>query len=686
MTAEFTEPDQLPLIQETDKIASGTEGNLREDINKLAVAAQAALSGVASDVSAVAEDLETNAVKKSDPGAPVSVASGWPYRFRNTFMQILGGWRPDSMFEALRGIAFGSAFIRSSNSIYAFAIKDKDGRVGELSLLKDGTVPRPTIVRWLERVGIFGASTAVHLTVRPSPGPGEFASPMLANASIADASAFKPYIINVHPGVYRDMNWIVKAHVTVRGTMRDRCVLLGEMPDDSTNEQVVQASTVWLQDTARLENLTVRLRNGRYPVHSESNGEIKDYHHQIVNCEIDNQGNQGIIDYRNANGLSLVGLVSGDPAWGYGASSGGVETFENSTLNSKATVWAIHDREDWTAPSRHYIKSCRLTAKDPESVFQVESLGSGVDSTVTVTDSEVGALFVSHRDAPWITQKAENQVADHYQIRVSISGLDRIGFRSTARGRALRFVSASTGAVSTVRVSGVAAAVLMGDDPTIRDGGGGLRGYAYGVWDMSGILVGLAQNIAVNNKLGRRLGNLSAAPITMSVFVDGGPAQTVTFDADYTAMENDAVLAVINGQLTGVTADTYLVVQNEHYPEFPDRQRTLINTGAAGIPRFAAVKQGANGRSVELMGTADPVSAFLGVALVPIAPGKSGRILTSGMLETAGTASVSSQLLGVNTSLAVGAPIYLSNTTPGAFATSGTRQVAVGHFPGWARF
>ena len=633
-------------------------------------------------------------VLKSHAGAPQQVKHGWPYRFRNTAKQILGGIRADGVFEMFKGFGFGTATMRKvSGGRSGWAVRDSiTGRLTEIVVGKDGNVPMWVLRRWFARMGVgTGPSQPLHLTVRPTPEAGEYSTPMAAMAAITDSSETKPYIIDIMPGLYQVMPgdpFTVKEHVHMRATVLGSAVIYMDMPDTSTNEEVEQASTVWLRDTATLENLDIWIRNGRYAVHSESNGVVRDYLHQTINCRIRNLGNQGIIDYRNAQvpPLSTSGLISGDPGWGYGASSGGVEIFENTTIESKSIVWAIHDREDWTAPSRHTIRSCRLTARDADSKIQVETLGSGVTSSLTITDSEVNALYVSHRDAPWISEKPENQVADHYQIEVSIAGMEPIGFRTTARGRAFRITSNSTGAVSTVRVSGTAADAIMGTVIT-RDGGGGLKGQAYGTLDVSGIDVGIDGNIDIANDLGKRLGDCTTTAKTLTVTVDGGTPQNVVLSADYTAMTRDNVLAAINAGLTGAVADTYLVTQGERYPDYPDRQRTTTNSGATGIPRFAAVKRGADGRSIELMGTADAVTTFAGVALEPILPGKIGRILTSGLLDTTASGLGTSHTYGLVTTLAVGAPLYLSNTVAGAFATTGTRQIGTGYgVAGWAKF
>jgi predicted RecA/RadA family phage recombinase len=230
-------------------------------------------------------------------------------------------------------------------------------------------------------------------------------------------------------------------------------------------------------------------------------------------------------------------------------------------------------------------------------------------------------------------------------------------------------------------VAGTAAAAIFGRVFT-REGGGGLKGQAWGEWDISGILVGPAGMTQVSNTLGRRLGDCTTVNKTLTVTVDGGAPVNVVFSGNHTTDSNATILGLINAALgSAATASEYSVSQGETYPTFPDREVTVRNDGTVGIPRFAAVRTSpATGRAIRIHGTADPVSVFAGVALEPIPPGKTGRVLRSGLLNTP------TQLYGLNSGLAVGAALYLSDSTAGAFSATGSRQVLVGHHTDWARF
>lgn len=69
------------------------------------------------------------------------------------------------------------------------------------------------------QLGSGGGSGAVaqQVVVSSAPSPGQFATITAAMASITDASALKPYVIAVGPGIYVEEDIDVKSFVTVRG-------------------------------------------------------------------------------------------------------------------------------------------------------------------------------------------------------------------------------------------------------------------------------------------------------------------------------------------------------------------------------------------------------------------------------------------------------------------------------------
>lgn len=534
----------------------------------------------------------------------------------------------------------------------------------------------------LDRAGIV-APELVTLVVRPTPGVGEYASPKLANDAIADASPLRRYEVIVNPGIYTEVNWVVKPYVSIIGTDRTRCIIKGELPASSTDIQIAAASTLWLRGTAGLKNLTITARNMRYPVHSEDVGANVDAVHIVENCWIEHFGNDDVAAYRTANSQPAGSPWGAIFAWGYGSASGVIEKFTDTTFVSLGTPYLVHNNAGFTKSNVNEFDRCRFIKARPrtvgpiqanDAILSIQGLGSGVRDKFTAGRSEIGQSFISETDSPWLPTSAAGQYADHSDFDISVAD-SLIGFQTYNRGKALRINSAGA-ATSTVRLSGTAVPILFGD-PIYFDGADILKGYAYGRLDISGILVGGNADQVVANTLGRRLGDCTSAPKTLTITFQSGTAVTHTFNQNYTAVANADIITALNTTIgANGSAAEYLVSQGETYPNFLDRQRTLRNSGTISIIRFSAVKFVAG--AVQVMATSDPASIFAGVAIDPIPVGKTGRILTEGLL--AGTQ------LRFAPSITEGSPTYLSDSTAGAFSATGTRAVGIGHSSGFLYF
>ncbi|NQX59668.1 Ig-like domain-containing protein [Paenibacillus qinlingensis] len=534
----------------------------------------------------------------------------------------------------------------------------------------------------------------VTLTVKPD-GTGDYVSPKLANDSIKDSSAEKQYVIEIYPGVYTEKNWVVKPYVTLRGTDRDLVWLKGENSPSATNSEITEQSTLWLQGTANLENLKITGKNMRYPLHSEASGKNKDAVHIIKNVYIEHYGNLEAVDYRKNWIAAHPGVTppadldpaqvwggssgNGSHAWGYGSASGVVETFYDSTFVSKANGWYVHNREDFTKPQINIINNSKVVSTVLSNPIVIQSLGSGTQDEVIFNNSEFVGTYMLQNDSPWITQKPENQYANHADYNVTFNHSTPIGYLDGHRGRALALFSSSTGSSSTVKVSGSAVSDILGTYIT-RDGGGGLKGYLYGYWDISGIKVGLSSNIQVNNTLGRRLGDGTVNPKTLQVLFENGTTKTILFNEDYTEQTNAYIINVINSVLgTSGYAVEYNVTGNEYYPQFPDKQMTLENHTQVGIPRFAAVSFDTDKTTLRLMTPGDSAESFIGITLEPIAPGQSGRVLTEGIMRR-------DQLFGFAGSISVGTKISIGSQAGSLLVNANKPALLTGVLTDWASF
>ncbi|RXZ80395.1 hypothetical protein EBB07_18735 [Paenibacillaceae bacterium] len=541
---------------------------------------------------------------------------------------------------------------------------------------------------------IDGYQEIVTLTVKPD-GSGDFLSPKLANDSIIDSSPDKSYIVLIYPGVYTEKNWVVKPYTTLRGTDRDLVILQGENIESATNSEITNQSTLWLKGTASLENLTVTARNMRYPVHSEDSGNNRDAVHIVRNVHIEHYGNLEAVVYRQNWIAANPGVAPppdldptkvwggssgvGSHAWGYGSASGVMETFYDSTFISKANGWYVHNREDFTKPQINVINNSVIASTETMRPILIQSLGSGTNDEVIINNTEIIGTYMVQDDRPWITQKPENQYANHADYKVTLNNSSPIGYSDEHRGRALTLFSNAAGSSSYVRVSGDAIPDILGAYET-RDGGGGLQGYLYGYWDISGIKVGLGSNIEVNNTLGRRLGDCTVINKTLHVTFEDSTVKTIIFNENYTNQTNAVILGKINAILgaSGRVAE-YNVTGAEYYPQVLDKQVTLQNQTAVGIPRFAAVRFDSDNTTLRLMSATDDPESFVGITLERITPGASGRVLTEGIMKK-------SQLNGFAGTIEVGTKIFIG-TVDGTFEeTSSGPALLEGIQAGWAYF
>lgn len=575
----------------------------------------------------------------------------------------------------------------SVDSVY-FPAPDTDTTLPLVAFLKDAEALaiaiRPKV--YVEDILDFDYSaldavTTTTVTVKPS--GGDFTSPKLACQSISSSNPGPKhqFEVLVYPGIYPDYEWTVSAYTTLRGVgRRGQVWLKGELPVTSTDSQIANNSTIVVGPTCQLVNLKITAKNMRYAVHADVGGTNVDAEHLIPGCHIEHYGNQAVIDYRAANGLPAGSVWNSDRPWGYGSASGVVETFTDTALVGHQFIDAAyyaHNNVNFAKPTVNTLERCRLikiatsgTSAQSMAVL-VQGLGSGQIDRLDLVNCEVsGGNYIQEMDSPWLPTNDAGQYANHSDFKITAVGTTVLGWKSTNRGKALKITSASTSNPSSVRVSGTAADVLFGTSPIYRDGGGSIQGYAYGDLDISGILTGSASNTTVNNTLGRRLGNCSVTSKTLTVVVDGGSPINIVFSTNLTSASNATILSTINTALsTAATAAEYLVSQGEVYPDFLDRQETLYNNQSEGIPRWAPVKK-AWGGIAQLFGTTDPPEWCYGIALEPIPPNSSGRILTEGLL-------FSEQLIGTPT-IDDNVAIFHSNVTTSAMATSGTRPFGLG--------
>ncbi|MFT9078635.1 hypothetical protein [Ethanoligenens sp.] len=143
-----------------------------------------------------------------------------------------------------------------------------------------------------------------------------------------------------------------------------------------------------------------------------------------------------------------------------------------------------------------------------------------------------------------------------------------------------------------------------------------------GELDISGIQVGNPPTTTVNNTLGRRLGDCSTSSQTLTVMA-GGTAYTVTFNQNYTSMDNATIISAINSVL-GDSAVSQEYVYNQYQSEITNWYGEYLNNTSAGIAA-GATAYSTDGVSIQVSGTTQ-----IGIAAEDINPGAYGRVRLKG--------------------------------------------------------
>jgi len=119
-----------------------------------------------------------------------------------------------------------------------------------------------------------------------SPSGGDFTSIQDALNSINDATANNRYDIIVYPGIYHE-TFTTKDYVNVIGQSPSLCIVDYDSGDGANSDNY---STVYATSTSLIENLTIKSKNAKYPIHTDFGGA---YDLFIKNCYLWNQGDDG---------------------------------------------------------------------------------------------------------------------------------------------------------------------------------------------------------------------------------------------------------------------------------------------------------------------------------------------------------------------------------------------------------
>jgi hypothetical protein len=368
-------------------------------------------------------------------------------------------------------------------------------------------------------------------------GTGDFISIQEAIDSITDASKDKIYDVLIYDDWEVDNvddlktknNWYylfsTKDYVNVRGVGDKRVVVSVKLPNDVSILHLVRTQTVWFDGNSTLENLDVRLTNGRYPVHSDSKVN-ENCVQKIKNCKMLHYGNQDADNFTS---------FQSDYALGLGTWSGQSFIVEDCELIARhqAAVW--HTNSLFDKPSKLEVRNTETISQDGFRSWEITELGSAQKNTALFENCSFQGNV--DRGAGWYLNGTNRN--DASTLLIDVSAVNCTNFR---------LVTASFGEV--LQFSGCV--VTGGSARELIYGAGSGKGQQHGEIELS---EKDQYNSGYISALGNRLGDCTKHPKTLNI--SGAIEATIVFDENYGGdpqkpplIANANIIAGINKQLS----------------------------------------------------------------------------------------------------------------------------------------
>jgi hypothetical protein len=169
-----------------------------------------------------------------------------------------------------------------------------------------------------------------------------------ALASIIYASPTRRVAIYVNAGSYNEVNLYAKDYVDIIGEDRDTTEIYYELAANTAPATIAAATIVWLNTNSGLFNISLRIKNGRYPLHADgANSEIYRNTQQVVrNVRLTHEGNEDAKAYQATVGGNAGNVWNGTwvdcNGWGGGVCSGQDVVIEDCEFFAPVQPFALH--------------------------------------------------------------------------------------------------------------------------------------------------------------------------------------------------------------------------------------------------------------------------------------------------------------------------------------------------------
>lgn len=411
-------------------------------------------------------------------------------------------------------------------------------------------------------------------------------------------------------------------NITLIGEGKNETLLFADLPSVKGSSYGYAYYTTLTADcvNCKVKNMTIALKNGRYPVHIDTTAGTnynKDSQIDFENVHFWHKGNSG--DATEWTSYTPLGL---------GISASMKMDFKGCKFSSPTTGFYFHDgysEEDYEI--RH-----------ENSEFNVynSTSANGVNLNLYGTAKGRGLIVFngcrSNGRNGFILSTGANAVSNYLQIKGH--GNSPMYFYNNVgnQSKSLRVTSSSTGALSSVRFTNTDSLfntlISNGESATFEDEfeRANSDGWIYkdGSLDLSGFANGLKK--FKGEQLRSIIGNCSSVNKVLNIVVDG-VNQVITLNLNYSAMTDANIIADINSKLTGAVADMWSV-DSDYYPEFTDVVFIQKNVGTSAILRGMGVEL--SGTYIKRCNTGQPDY----IAIDNIAVNGQGRVIKNAILDT----------------------------------------------------
>ena len=382
---------------------------------------------------------------------------------------------------------------------------------------------------------------------------GDYATIALALAGITDANYLNRYKITVLDNF--TITELAEFTVIVGNfhrfiDMKDYCYINGNnktltcsIPNTATDEQTWYYEPAASNAMTGARNLSISMKNGRYPMHIDSNANIGN-RQEFFNCSFTNYSTQEVIDYRIAHAEAYNGVYQGHVACGHGIYGGQTIYYKECTM-SGIHGFSLHTAANQASPSYLYLLGCNIISLPivQANYNPTGAIMSSVDF-VCYTSQQINNAYILggtiNGGIQWDAWYVEPTATDLYilnDITVNIYSNTALFSNVATVGGALKIVAA-TGVIDTVAGTGATALTSATCDYDSN--------YALGRLEVGEEWE--AYNADIN--MGTRLGDCSGINKVMTLNVNS-VEKTITFDEDFTSQDNDYCLAFINTALAG---------------------------------------------------------------------------------------------------------------------------------------